>query len=88
MITSLSIMVISVIVVGSGLSKGIERIAKFMMSFNALLIALITSWAINSVRLHQDIGIKSDFAWRAWQLSTRLLAPIAVTFVFLFNVLN
>jgi NSS family neurotransmitter:Na+ symporter len=87
-ITSLSIMVISVIVVGSGLSKGIERIAKFMMPFNALLIALIASWAINSVRLRQDIGIKSDFAWRAWQLSTRLLAPIAVTFVFLFNVLN
>ena len=63
-------------------------VSNFMLPFNALLIALMAGWAINSVRMRQDIGIKSDFAWRAWQLSTRLLAPIAVTCVFLFNILG
>ena len=63
-------------------------VSNFMLPFNALLIALMAGWAINSVRMRQDIGIKSYFAWGAWQLSTRLLAPVAVTCVFLFNVLG
>lgn len=63
-------------------------VSNFMLPFNALLIALLAGWAINAPRMRADIGIQSDHAWRAWQVSTRILAPLAVTCVFLFNLFS
>ena len=60
-------------------------VSNFMLPFNAFLIALFAGWVIKDQRMRKFIGIKSDGAWWVWQLSVRVLAPLAVISVFLFN---
>lgn len=63
-------------------------VSNFFLPFNALLIALMAGWAIESGRMRADIGITSAASWTIWQLSVRYLAPVAVLSVFLFNLLG
>ena len=63
-------------------------VSNFFLPFNAMMIALLAGWAINSARMRQDIGIRSAASWTIWQLSVRYLAPVAVFSVFLFNLLG
>jgi NSS family neurotransmitter:Na+ symporter len=63
-------------------------VSNFFLPFNAMLIALMAGWAINTARMRRDIGIDSAASWGIWQLSVRYLAPVAVLCVFLFNLLG
>jgi len=63
-------------------------VSNFFLPFNAMLIALMAGWAINTARMRRDIGIRSNASWSIWQLSVRYLAPVAVLCVFLFNLLG
>jgi NSS family neurotransmitter:Na+ symporter len=63
-------------------------VSNFMLPLNAMLIALMTGWAIDRSRMRSDIGIESGLSWLIWQLSVCYLAPLAVLSVFLFNLLG
>jgi NSS family neurotransmitter:Na+ symporter len=63
-------------------------VSNFVLPMNAMLIALMAGWAINSARMRTEIGMKSDLAWSGWQISLRFLAPAAVFSIFLFNLLG
>jgi NSS family neurotransmitter:Na+ symporter len=63
-------------------------VSNFMLPLNAMLIALMTGWAIDGSRMRSDIGIESGVSWLIWQVSVRYLAPLAVLSVFLFNLLG
>ena len=63
-------------------------VSNFFLPFNAMMIALLAGWAINSARMRQGIGIRSAASWRIWQLSVRYMAPVAVLSIFLFNLLS
>ena len=60
-------------------------VSNFVLPLNAMLIALMTGWAIDNRRMRSDIGIESGVSWLIWQLSVRYLAPLAVMSVFLYN---
>ncbi|MCZ6831176.1 MAG: sodium-dependent transporter [Gammaproteobacteria bacterium] len=63
-------------------------VSNFVLPVNALLIALLTGWVINAKRMREDVGIESDHWWQIWQLSVRVLAPLAILCVFLLNLWN
>jgi NSS family neurotransmitter:Na+ symporter len=63
-------------------------VSNFVLPLNAMLIALMTGWAIDKTRMRGEIGIESGISWLIWQLSVRYLAPLAVLCVFLFNLLS
>ena len=63
-------------------------VSNYMLPLNALLIALMSGWVINSARMRSDIAIQSGVSWSLWQFSVRCLAPLAVISVFLFNLLG
>jgi NSS family neurotransmitter:Na+ symporter len=63
-------------------------VSNFMLPLNAMLIALLAGWVINAQRMRDDIGIAGDSSWSTWQLSVRVLAPVGVVSVFLFNLLS
>jgi len=63
-------------------------VSNFVLPLNAMLIALMAGWAIDSARMRGDIGFGSGINWPVWRLSVRYLAPLAVLSVFLFNLLG
>jgi len=63
-------------------------VSNFMLPLNAILIALMAGWAINTTSMRGDIGLVSDAGWWSWQISVRYLAPLAVLSVFIFNLLG
>jgi NSS family neurotransmitter:Na+ symporter len=63
-------------------------VSNFVLPLNAMLIALLAGWVIKEQRMRDDIGITGDSSWNAWQLSVRVLAPLGISGVFLFNLLS
>jgi NSS family neurotransmitter:Na+ symporter len=63
-------------------------VSNLILPINALMIALMAGWAIASVRMRKDIGITSDLSWGVWQCSVRLLAPAAILWMFIANLLD
>lgn len=60
-------------------------VSNIVLPINALLIALFAGWAIKGSNMRRDIGLERNFGWFMWQFSVRILAPVAVLSVFLFN---
>jgi neurotransmitter:Na+ symporter, NSS family len=60
-------------------------ISNIVLPINALLIALFAGWAIKGSNMRRELGLESSYGWWAWQFSVRVLAPVAVLCVFLFN---
>lgn len=63
-------------------------VSNVILPINALLIALFAGWAINSRNMRRDIGLEQNLDWYLWQFSIRILAPVAVLSVFLFNLVG
>ncbi len=63
-------------------------VSNLILPINALMIALMAGWAINSARMRKDIGITSDLSWGVWQCSVRFLAPAAILWMFIANLLD
>lgn len=63
-------------------------VSNVILPINALLIALFAGWAINSSNMRRDIGLEQNLGWYLWQFSIRILAPVAVLSVFLFNLVG
>jgi NSS family neurotransmitter:Na+ symporter len=63
-------------------------VSNVILPINALLIALFAGWAINSRNMRRDIGLEQNLGWYLWQFSIRILAPVAVLSVFLFNLVG
>ena len=61
-------------------------VSNFVLPLNAMLIALLAGWAISGKRMREDIGFETDAGWRLWQVSVRILAPVALFAVFLSNI--
>jgi len=60
-------------------------VSNVVLPFNALLIALFAGWAIKGRHMRRDIGLEQNVGWYLWQFSIRILAPVAVLSVFIFN---
>ncbi|WCN08389.1 sodium-dependent transporter [Marinomonas mediterranea] len=60
--------------------------ANIMMPLGGILIALFAGWAVKEQFAKEEIGV-SDIAFSAWKISIRFVAPIAVTIVFVYNLL-
>lgn len=63
-------------------------VSNIMLPINALLIALFAGWAIKGSNMRTELGLKSNYGWWSWQFSVRVLAPVAVLCVFLFNLVD
>jgi NSS family neurotransmitter:Na+ symporter len=59
--------------------------SNLILPINALMIAVMAGWAIDSGRMRADIGISSPLSWSMWQVSVRFLAPAALVCVFIVN---
>ncbi len=63
-------------------------VSNFILPLNALLIALFAGWAIKESTMQTDMGVQSRTGWLLWLWSIRIVAPVAIGAIFIFNLLT
>lgn len=62
-------------------------VSNLMLPITALLIAIFCGWIMSGKLLREEIGIKNEFAYRLWHISTRYIAPVGVAAVLVFGLI-
>ncbi|MEM1154999.1 MAG: sodium-dependent transporter [Pseudomonadota bacterium] len=62
--------------------------SNLVLPLNALMIALLAGLVIDQGRMRADIAMKTATAWSLWRFSMRFVAPLAITAMFIVNLLE
>ncbi|MEM8564333.1 MAG: sodium-dependent transporter, partial [Pseudomonadota bacterium] len=62
--------------------------SNLVLPLNALMIALLAGLVIDQNRMRADIAMKTATAWSLWRFSMRFVAPLAITAMFIANLLE